>query len=198
MKLENYSEAMTLKNGSPILIRSLKQTDGPSLQAFFRSLPEEDRLFLDDDVTAPSFMDRYLASADFETTIPLVAEHEGKIVGAGSLKRPRYGWMSHVGTIRVVVARAMQRRGVAQRLVKALSGIAVNLGLDKMVAEVAETQAGARRAFERLGFKAEATLKGHIRDLYGRPRDMVIMANDVTHLWESYRDLAEEFLPPVE
>ena len=40
-------------------------------------------------------------------------------------------------------------------------------------------QEGARGAFERLGFKEEATLHGWVTDRRGLPRDLLIMSLDL-------------------
>ena len=196
--LRDYPKDLTLKDGTTVKVRPLEKTDGPALLAFFRDLPEEDRLFLKEDVTDASVVERFTANLDYETVLPLVAMHEGKIVGDGTIHRQRFGWKSHVGKIRVVVARPFQRRGLGRALAKQLVSHAISMGLDKLVAEVVDNQVTAKKAFERIGFKQEALLKDHVKDTHGMKRNLVLMANDVSHIWESVEDLHQEYLPTQE
>jgi RimJ/RimL family protein N-acetyltransferase len=48
--------------------------------------------------------------------------------------------------------------------------------LRKMAAMMTPDQAGARAAFEKLGFQIEALLQGWVMDRNGRPRDLIIMS----------------------
>jgi RimJ/RimL family protein N-acetyltransferase len=49
-------------------------------------------------------------------------------------------------------------------------------GLRKMAAMMTPDQAGARAAFEKLGFQIEALLQSWVVDRNGRPRDLIIMS----------------------
>ena len=64
-------------------------------------------------------------------------------------------------------------------LAETIFDIAVRAGLEKMVAQMMANQTGAIRVFELLGFRAEATLRNHVRDRYGHKHDLLIMANDL-------------------
>ncbi len=59
--------------------------------------------------------------------------------------------MKHVGTIRMVVAREFQKLGVGSVLANELFLHALKSGLEKIVAEMMETQQGAKKVFEKLG-----------------------------------------------
>jgi len=198
MKLDGYPKEATLRDGSRVLLRPVVAKDGVELLRFYRALPEEDRLFLRDDVTTPDWEQRYIGSIDYEGVLPLVAEREGAIVGNATLYRPRHGWSAHVAQIRVVVAREYQRHGLGTALAKALVELAIARGVEKMVAEVVDNQIGALRAFERLGFHREAVLKGHVKDVRGMKRDLVMLANDVSHLWEAMEALVSDYSPTRE
>jgi len=197
MALEGFPQEVVLKDGTPVIVRPMTAEDGPRLLAFFRSLPEEDRLFLKEDVTREETIDRFVRNLDFNQVIPLLALKGEEVIGDGTLHR-RGGWSKHVGEIRVVVARPYQKKGLGAALAKALVGLAMNLGLDKLVAEVTDQQVGARKAFEKIGFRQEAVLKDHVKDILGNKRDLVLLTNDVSHIWESLQALAEEYLPSVE
>jgi L-amino acid N-acyltransferase YncA len=196
MKLSLKEVELTLRDGERLEIRPLVPRDTAALLAFYRELPEEDRQFLDDDVTDKAWVDRYIARVDYDTLVPIVAECNGHIVGHASLIRTHFGWMSHVGQIRIVVARAFQHKGLGKALVRELMKIAVSVGLEKMTARIMDNQIGARKAFEKLGFKAEAVFKGYVKDIHGKHRNMVLMANDVSHIWLAMETLVSD-VPPT-
>jgi len=189
------SSRVSLASGQEVVLRPLVEADAEALHRFFVALPEEDRLFLEDDVTQRAFVERLLAEKQAGQAFTLVAEHRGEIVGYGALYRPKYGWSTHVGRVRLVVARAWQRRGLGSALLRELVRKAQSLALDKLVAEVVEDQEGALRAFQRLGFQKEAVLSDHVRDITGKKRDLVILANDTSHIWEHMEALVADFEP---
>jgi RimJ/RimL family protein N-acetyltransferase len=198
MKLTDYPKVVTLRDGTKVTLRYLKREDGPALLEFFRGLPEEDRLFLRDDVTKPEFMESFIEKIDYDTMVPICAEHNGTIVGNATLYRTRHGWTVHVAQIRVVVARTFQRNGLGTELARGLARISINMGLDKMIAQVVDNQVAAQRAFEKLGFHKEAVLKNHVKDIFGRRHDLIIMSNDVSHIWEAMESMAASYLPAME
>jgi ribosomal protein S18 acetylase RimI-like enzyme len=193
MKAEAFVEEVSLRNGSKVVIRSPRAGDEGSLLKFFRGLPEEDRLYLGDDVTTPDFVTRYLLQGQSGRMVPLVAEADGELVGNAALYRRLHGWTTHVAQIRVAVARTFQRRGLGKELARCLVKVAMQHGVDKLVAEVADNQTGAKKAFEALGFKQEALLKGHVIDALGRKRDLCVLSNDVSQIWEAMEALSAQF-----
>ncbi len=198
MKLSTLYIQVTLRDGQPVVIRSMEVKDGPALLAFFRALPEEDRLFLRDDVTKPEWLERFLRQTDYTGRVSLLAEHAGQVVGNATLYRPLHGWSVHVGEIRVAVAREFQRQGLGTALAKELVQVAMDAGVEKMVASVVENQVSAKRAFEKLGFHPEAVLKGHVKDIHGTRRDLVILANDVSHIWEAMESILRDYSPSLD
>lgn len=195
MELNDYPMTLTLKQGVQVTIRPMTADDGQMLLAFFKSLPIEDRQFLREDVTQSDVIERFVKSLDYDTVLPLLAIHEGKIVADATLHRRRHGWSSHVGEIRAAVARDFQKLGLGTAIMRLLVRHAISAGLDKMVAEIVDNQMGARRAFERLGFRQEALLRGHVRDIHGVKRDLVILSNDVSHIWETMESMISDFSP---
>jgi len=167
--------------------------DGPALAGFFRSLSSEDRLFLGDDVMAPDFIVRYLERSASGSMIPLVAVYGENIVGNAALYRHRHGWTTHVAQIRMAVAKSFQRKSLGTELARCLVRIAMEHGVDKLVAEVADNQTGAKKAFIKLGFAQEAVLKSHVKDAQGRKRDLCIFANDVSYIWEAMEALTSAY-----
>lgn len=198
MKVETPEEVVSLHDGTQILIRAMDSKDGPALHAFFRALPEQDRQFLRDDVMKTEWLERFMRAIDYETLVPVIAEYEGRVVGSGNYYRPAYGWSKHVAEIRVSVAAALQRQGLGTAIARFLVRIAMGAGIEKMVVHVVETQFAALRAFERLGFQREAVLKRHVKDIYGKKRDLIVMSNDVSYLWDTMRTMVSDYSPTRE
>ena len=195
MKLKGFPKKVTLKNGEQVVIRALNSKDNPKLMEFFRALPKEDRLFLRGDVTQQKWVDDYVNNIDHTARVPLVAVHQKNVVGNATLYRSRYGWTVHVAKLRVAVARQYQRQGLGTALAKALVKIAMSIGIEKMTVEVVDNQISAKCAFEKLGFYPEAILKGHVKDINGKRRNLVIMANDVSHIWDALEHMVTDFQP---
>lgn len=198
MQEHRWEEKITLHDGRKVSVRAMTPQDGPALLEFYRALPEEDRLFLMEDVTKREYMDQFMQRLSSDLVFSPIAEHAGKIAGHGTLYRSAHGWTKHVGEIRVVVARDFQRHGLGSAMAKLLVKKAIDLGLDKMLAEVVENQVAAKKAFERLGFHQEAVLKGHVRDIRGKRRDLVLMTSDVAHIWQTMEALIADYSPSME
>ena len=196
MRPEGYPKTRVLRDGTSIVLRLQDSNDALALHQFYLALPEEDRIFLDDDVTKPEWLVRFMARCDFESIFPLVATLDGKLVGHAWLARTRYGWMKHVGQLRLAVARPMQRKGLGSELARETLRIAINIGLEKMTVRMMDTQDAAIKAFQRIGFKPEATLRGHVRDAHGRARNLVLMGNDIAQIWLSMENLVSD-MPPT-
>jgi RimJ/RimL family protein N-acetyltransferase len=56
---------------------------------------------------------------------------------------------------------------------------ALELGLDKLVAQMTVDQEAAIAVFEELGFRAEALLRDHVQDREGRLHDLALLSHDV-------------------
>jgi len=195
MRVEGFPRSLTLRDGTPFTVRPVKRGDQPALLAFYRELPQEDRLFLKDDVTTESWADRFIRRIERGEALSLVAEKDGAILAEATLYRPRHGWSAHVGELRVAVARSHRRKGLATALAGMLVKLATDQGVDKLIVEVVENQVAALRTFAKLGFQQEAVLRGHVKDIRGARRDLFIFANDVSHIWAAMEALVADTPP---
>jgi L-amino acid N-acyltransferase YncA len=197
VKLEGFPQTLTLKDKTQVLVKPVETGDAPAVLEFYRALPEEDRLYLRDDVTKPEWLERFIAHVKAGEVVSLIAEQGGKVVGEASLYRALHGWTAHVGEIRVSVEPRLRRSGLGSALARDLVKVAVGLGVEKMIVQMVENQKPARRLFDKLGFRQEAVLKGHVKDIHGIKRDLVIASNDVSHLWEAMEALVSDFSPTM-
>jgi len=197
MRNENtYPQKITLKDGSEVTLRLMVAEDEDKLLRFFRTVPEEDRIYLADDVTNRAVIRKWCQELDYQGVLPILAEMDGEVIADSTLRSNRIGWKRHVGHVRVVVASEFRRKGLATVLVSHIIEHAVMRGLDKIVFQAMATQLSAINAMKALGFVKEATLKEHVTDLHGRSHDLVIMTNYVAELWKKMEDLIldQEFL----
>jgi RimJ/RimL family protein N-acetyltransferase len=187
--MEIFSKTIKLKDGTSITIRPLSKRDGPALLAFFAALPDDDRLFLKEDVTSKEVIDRWIDELDYDKVLPIVAEKDSAIHGDATLHFNNYGWQRHMAEIRCVVSGKFQKRGLGTALMRELVSYADQKGISKISAKMMDSQESAQRAFERLGFKKEAVLKDFVTDIKGKTHNLVLMVNDVSDLWKKMEDL---------
>jgi L-amino acid N-acyltransferase YncA len=165
------SEAVTL--------RFMTAGDRNAVLDFAQALPVHDLLFLRRDITRPEVVDLWLDDIKRERIMTILAECEGALAGYVTVDRGDVSWSPHVAELRVMVASAMRRRGLGRVLTMEGFRIALDLGVEKMVAQMTTDQDGAIAVFETLGFRTEALLRNHVKDREGHKLDLLIMAHDV-------------------
>jgi len=177
--LEGYPRTATLKDGAVITLRPATRDDEYDLSRFFASLPEEATRYLRNDVTDRKLIARWMRELDYEKTLPILAEHGGKIVASATLHRQTFGWGRHVGEVRVVIDPAFQGRGLGSLLIQEICRIGAGGGLRKLVARIVSVRGGAILAFERSGFHRVATLEKYVKDLRQQYADIVILVKEL-------------------
>jgi RimJ/RimL family protein N-acetyltransferase len=198
MPVKGFPKQITLRDRSVVTLRPMVREDKDELLAFFRRLPPEDRQFLKDDVTRAEIIETWARELNYDRVLPILAEFDGRIVGDATLHRQAYGWMRHVGEIRVVTDPYLRRRGLATAMAREIFYLALQVGLDKMVAEMVGGQVAAIKVFGKLGFQQEARLANHVVDLQGRKHDLVIMTTDIPTLMLKMQETFLRAAGPVE
>jgi len=198
MPLKGFPKQIILRDRSAVTLRPMVREDKEGLLTFFRRLPPEDRQFLKDDVTRAEIIEAWARDLNYDRVLPILAEFEGRIVGDATLHRQAYGWMRHVGEIRLVTDPYLRRRGLATAMAREIFYLALQAGLDKMVAEMVADQVAAIKVFGKLGFQQEARLVNHIVDLQGRKHDLVIMTTDIPALMQKMQETFLRAAGPVE
>lgn len=145
--LKDYPKKERLKNGNEVLLRPMHKEDYQALHNFFSSLPLEDRLFLKEDVGDPEVINTWIKNLDYSRIIPILAEINGIIIGDATLHLRQFGWSRHVGEIRVVTDAKFRRQGLGLLLTREIFLLAVRLKLEKIVAEMTDTQGSAINIF---------------------------------------------------
>ncbi len=191
-ELKNYPKKVALRSGQEVTLRLMTPQDESALLEFFRSLPEEDRMFLKEDVTDPSVIHRWAQTLDYERVIPILAIIGERVIADATLHRQSFGWSQHVGEIRVVTSKEFRRQGLGILLAKEIFFLALSLKVEKVVAEMMDTQSAAIQVFKAIGFEKEAVLKNHVKDLQGKRHNLLIMSQDVKTLWKKMEDLIRQ------
>jgi L-amino acid N-acyltransferase YncA len=187
--MELSPKTIQIKDGTKIVIRPLSKQDGPALLKFFTEVPEDDRLFLKDDVTKKEIIDRWVTELDFDKVLPMIAEKDAAILGDATLHFNKYRWQMHMAEIRCVVAKEYQQKGLGTALMRELVSVAQAKNVSKIRANMMDTQKAAQGAFQRLGFQKEAELKDFLVDKDGNKHNLILMVNDVYKMWEKMADL---------
>lgn len=182
--LSEYPKQVTLKDGLTVQLRPMAPEDYDATRAFFHRLSEDDRRYLRFNVTdSRAFEDWMARSSEPDFILQLLALSGGEVVGNGTLIHNPFSWTSHVASIRLIVDPKYRRHGLGLLLACEISHIGMAQEIEKLIAEMATSQADARRIFEHLGFEEKAVFKGQIKDWAGHKHDMVIMGLDLTATW---------------
>ncbi len=197
MLTRDYPKTERLKDGRQVVLRPLAQDDFDRLFAFFQALPEEDRLFLADDVSNPTLIRKWTDEIEFAKVVPLLALDGDRIVADGTLHIAAGGWMRHVGQIRLVTARTHRHIGLGTIVARGLVALATERNLEKLQAHVIEDNVGSVRMFEAVGFKKGAVLARWVKDQHGDERNLAIMINDVASLTRTLEDWIHDSMIPA-
>jgi RimJ/RimL family protein N-acetyltransferase len=179
MLLERYPQKVTLRDGTDLVLRTMNKQDERALLEFFEGLEDVDRLYLRNDVSSYRVVREWFQNLNYKKVLPLLAVHGDRIVANATLHRKPFGWMRHVGEIRIVVAPDFRNRGLARTMLTELIQTAAEAGLDKLTAEMAVSQNDAVEVFRKMGFKDETTLKGYIKDARNNVHDLLILTLDI-------------------
>lgn len=195
-KLAHYPKTVAVRDGE-IVVRPMTTDDFDRVRVFFADLPRADRLFLRHDVTRPEVFTRWFSELDYGKKLPLMALYQDKLVGHALLDGELRSWSPHVAEIRVVVADDFKKRAVGTVLAREIFDQAIARGFEKAVAKMMHTQVNARHMFERMGFRVEAELKDHVKDLDGKKHNLLIMSCALEDAWDKMEMLLQDFSPWV-
>jgi RimJ/RimL family protein N-acetyltransferase len=165
-----------------IEFRLMSRTDEAAVLEFARALPTHDLLFLPRNISQPKVLSAWVKEIERGDIVSLLAVKGGKVVGCGTLVRDPHSWSPHVGEIRMVVSPDVRGQGVGRALSQETFAIALGAGLEKFSVQMTVDQRAAIALFESLGFKAEALLRDHVRDVEGKTHDIVVLGHNVAQV----------------
>ena len=162
-----------------IEFRLMARADEPAVLAFAQKLPTHDLLFLPRNISQPKVLSAWVSEIERGAIVSLLAIKGGTVVGCGTLVCDPHSWSPHVGGIRMVVSLDVRGQGVGRALSQETFAIALGAGLEKLSVQMTVDQQAAIALFESLGFKAEALLRDHVRDLEGKKHDIVVLGHNI-------------------
>ena len=170
-----FPKQFSLK-GRTVVLRPFGTEDRRQMITFAGTLPEEDLLFLERDITQPAEVDTWLRDTLEERLVTLVAWEGSAIVGYATIDRGGVRWTCHVAELRVVVAQSAREIGIGRLLLELAFEIALDMGVTKIMARMTPEQTGALKLFQRLGFAQEAVLRDHALDANGLTHDLLVLS----------------------
>lgn len=177
--ISTFPKTIILDDGTALTLRPMLKTDEAALLEYFGSIPPEDRLCLKEDVTDPKVIENWIYELDYDNVLPIVALHNGNIVGDATLHFNPIGWTRHQAEVRLTTSTRFRVKGLGTILVQNLIDIATQLGLEQISIEIPPVLDKAFYLFEKMGFKEVAHLPGFVRDLAGAESDLVLMVKQL-------------------
>lgn len=159
----------------PVRITPLNAGHGASLRKFLGRVSPGDRTFFREDILAEGVADIWLEDPQGNR---FVAEVDEQIAGLLVLHRGT-AWSGHVGEIQIVVDERFRRRGIGRALARRAVIAGVEIGLDKLVVQVAAEDETTIGMFVNLAFEPEALLRAHVRDDRGITHDLMVLSHFV-------------------
>lgn len=177
--LQKYPKDVSLKDGLKCQIRPLHKEDETAFHEFFLAVPEQERMFIKHRVTEPEVIRDWCQNIDLHRNLPLLAFHEGRIIGDATLHQQMGGWKRHIGRVSVLVHPKFRGRGLARALISDLVEIARFTGLEKVEAEFIGQQQAAVKTFALLGFSQLLQLEDYVKDMQAITHDYILMGLDL-------------------
>ena len=178
--LRLYPKQVTLKDWTKVTLWPMKREDELRLCEFFCRIPEDDRKLLKEDVADPAVVADWCRRIDYNRVLPILAEAQGEIVADATLHRRQFGWLQHVGELRVVVDPEYRRKGLGSLLIEDLMLLAIDSKIERLFVELIADEIAAIKAFERVGFERVAHLPGFARDRNNVPQDLLVLSVDIS------------------
>lgn len=166
-------------DGGDVQLRLLAPGDEAAVLALAQKLSVHDLLFLRRDISQPKVVDAWMQASQAGTIVTVLATRNGAVLGCANVVRDPLSWSRHVGELRVIVEPDLRGKGLGQKLTQESFALALEMGLEKLTAQMTVDQRGAIAVFEGLGFRAEALLHDHVKDRDGNKHDIVVLGHDV-------------------
>jgi len=173
-QIKNFREMVTLKDGTYVLLRPMIAEDESRLTEFYSAVSDDDLRYFRHHVKDHAIIHDWCEHLDYSKALPILALAKERVVGSASLHFCE-GPKRHIGEVRLFLAKDYRKRGLGVKMIRALIDLARKQGLGILMVEIVADETKAVKAFESLGFKAQATLDDYFMFPDGDSRDTVLM-----------------------
>lgn len=177
----SYPRHITI-DGGDLEFHLMGPADEAAVLAFAQKLPVHDMLFLPRNIGETKVLSAWIKEIERGAIVSVLAVRDGAVVGCGTVVRDPFSWSPHVGEIRMVISTDVRGIGVGRALSNETFALALSMGLEKLVVQMTVDQTGGIAIFEGLGFRAEALLRNHVKDLSGKTHDIVVLGHNVAQV----------------
>src|SRR5215468_1651975 len=177
--LAEYPKEVELKEELKCTVRPLESSDEMAFHEFFLAVPHQERMFIKHRVTEPGIIHDWCQNIDLGRNLPLLAVHQGQILGDATLHQQLGGWKRHIGRVSVLVHPKFRGRGLAKALITEVLCLARQVGLEKVEAEFIGDQQTAIKMFGLLGFLPLCRLPDYVKDMESVTHDYILMGLDL-------------------
>jgi RimJ/RimL family protein N-acetyltransferase len=175
LEVQKFPKKIVLKDNFQSTLRPLKKDDEKKFHQFFLEVPGEERMFIKHRVTEPEAIREWCQNIDLGRNFPLLAVADQKVIGCATLHQQLGGWKRHIGRVSVLVLPRFRGKGLARAMVKEISDISRNLGLERLEAEFIGEQEAAIKMFALLGFSNLLRFEDYVKDMQAISHDYVLM-----------------------
>jgi len=184
---KQYPKEVILEDGTGVTIRLTREDDEQKIFEMFQRFSEEDRWFLDDDVSDRKLINSRVKEINRERFNCIVAQLEDRIIALGLLKREHHGSQSHIGTIVISVDPRFRENRLGTWILLDLINLAMEMELQKlMMSLVRDRDALVIRGIKSLDFFEEARFRDHVKDKDGQTHDLVVMTKRLFPKWGDF------------
>jgi ribosomal protein S18 acetylase RimI-like enzyme len=121
-----------------------------------------------------------------------LATIDDKIIADGALELNPFKWTEHIAEMRLVIARPYQRKGLGMIMARELYQIAAEKNVENILVKFLKPQEGAKKIFQKLGFKQEYLMHNFAKDLNGRRQDMIVMTCEMDNMYKELEQLFQD------
>jgi RimJ/RimL family protein N-acetyltransferase len=168
--------AIRLADGRTATLRQARPDDAEAwVEHCGRVAAEGIFLMMEQFTRTPAEVRQQFAEADPRSSLWLIAEVDGRVVGGGNFLQGRWAKNAHTAELGMAVHPAFRRLGIGAAILDAGIEWARGAGIRKLKLGVFASNVPAIRLYRKFGFQEEGRLKDEVV-LEGRPVDELLMA----------------------
>jgi len=165
------------RDGTEVKLRTPRWEDLDDLLEFINGLVDEEAMIAANQKhtreSETDWLARNLTNLEKDKHVAVVAEVDGRVVGSGEVT-PRFGRMSHMGSLGISIKDGYREKGIGQEMMRELARQAPKMGLESIYLEVFSTNDRAIHVYRKMGYEETGRIPACIK-YKGGYVDSVIM-----------------------